>query len=409
MDEPFHIDQAEAYCRGDFSYWNEKITTPPGLYFFSIGLKYLFGLGCALAELRFTNIVFLFGIGLLVYLIVIKKTKENHLTAALHSFSVALFPFVFFFSFLYYTDVGSLFFVLLSYYLCLEHCFTWAALSSSVACTFRQTNIIWAFFVAALSARDLLEFELKKKKISFVDLVLEAFQNLLVLLRNLYGFILLGVGFLIFVHYNGGIVLGDKSNHQAAVHLAQILYFSCFCAFFLLLVTNPLKFLTSLTKLRRKKGFINMIIAFILLNSIALYIAHNYTIEHPFLLSDNRHYTFYIWKNIYRRFDQAKYFLAPVYAFCIAYTAGVMINLEDSVFTVMYSICVAATLIPSPLLEFRYFLIPYILLRLQLVRVRNIRLITEISVMFLVNAVTLYVFIHKPFVDKNGVTQRFMW
>lgn len=31
QDEPFHIPQVQAYCNGDWSYWDPKITTPPGL------------------------------------------------------------------------------------------------------------------------------------------------------------------------------------------------------------------------------------------------------------------------------------------------------------------------------------------------------------------------------------------
>lgn len=31
QDEPFHVPQVQAYCNGDFSYWDPKITTPPGL------------------------------------------------------------------------------------------------------------------------------------------------------------------------------------------------------------------------------------------------------------------------------------------------------------------------------------------------------------------------------------------
>jgi len=31
IDEIFHVPQAQAYCRGDFGYWDDKITTPPGL------------------------------------------------------------------------------------------------------------------------------------------------------------------------------------------------------------------------------------------------------------------------------------------------------------------------------------------------------------------------------------------
>ncbi len=31
QDEPFHVPQVQAYCNGDWSYWDPKITTPPGL------------------------------------------------------------------------------------------------------------------------------------------------------------------------------------------------------------------------------------------------------------------------------------------------------------------------------------------------------------------------------------------
>ena len=31
QDEPFHIPQAQQYCRGDFWTWDPKLTTPPGL------------------------------------------------------------------------------------------------------------------------------------------------------------------------------------------------------------------------------------------------------------------------------------------------------------------------------------------------------------------------------------------
>jgi hypothetical protein len=33
QDEVFHVPQTQRYCLGDFSHWDEKITTFPGLYF----------------------------------------------------------------------------------------------------------------------------------------------------------------------------------------------------------------------------------------------------------------------------------------------------------------------------------------------------------------------------------------
>ena len=38
MDEIFHIPQAQRYCDGNFTEWDSKITTLPGLYVFSFGL-----------------------------------------------------------------------------------------------------------------------------------------------------------------------------------------------------------------------------------------------------------------------------------------------------------------------------------------------------------------------------------
>lgn len=32
QDEVFHIPQAQKYCQGKFKEWDDKITTPPGLY-----------------------------------------------------------------------------------------------------------------------------------------------------------------------------------------------------------------------------------------------------------------------------------------------------------------------------------------------------------------------------------------
>lgn len=38
QDEPFHVPQTQRYCAGDFSTWDAKITTFPGLYLLSAAL-----------------------------------------------------------------------------------------------------------------------------------------------------------------------------------------------------------------------------------------------------------------------------------------------------------------------------------------------------------------------------------
>lgn len=68
------------------------------------------------------------------------------------SASLALLPPLYFFSFLYYTDCGSMFWIIFTYYLHLCKRHNWAALSGLVSMFFRQTNVIWIFFFAAHSA-----------------------------------------------------------------------------------------------------------------------------------------------------------------------------------------------------------------------------------------------------------------
>ena len=78
MDEIFHIPQAQNYCHGNFFYWDDKITTLPGLYFSSqFFLKVLSSIQnigvrdvCSVMELRSTNVIFIILVFSLIYLIV---------------------------------------------------------------------------------------------------------------------------------------------------------------------------------------------------------------------------------------------------------------------------------------------------------------------------------------------------
>jgi alpha-1,2-glucosyltransferase len=63
------------------------------------------------------------------------------------------------------------------------------------------------------------------------------------------------------------------------------------------------------------------------------------------------------------------------------------------------------TLLPTPLLEPRYFLIPYMLFRVQLVDVPTWGIILEGLWYMMINFVTMWVFLYK---EREGVG-RFMW
>ena len=70
----------------------------------------------------------------------------------LTGFTLATFPLLYFFTFLYYTDVGSTFMVLLMYCLHLDKRDWFASFIGALAVLFRQTNIVWVFFVAVQCA-----------------------------------------------------------------------------------------------------------------------------------------------------------------------------------------------------------------------------------------------------------------
>ena len=68
-------------------------------------------------------------------------------------------------------------------------------------------------------------------------------------------------------------------------------------------------------------------------------------------------------------------------------------------------IFVLPTLLPTPLLEPRYFLIPYILLRAQVIDMSLWGVVAEGVWYAVINAATMWVFLYK---ERPGVG-RFMW
>jgi alpha-1,2-glucosyltransferase len=71
--------------------------------------------------------------------------------------------------------------------------------------------------------------------------------------------------------------------------------------------------------------------------------------------------------------------------------------------------CVFAVLVPSPLLEFRYFIIPFMMLHLHDVESTPLQISLSIFINVLINVVTLWIFVFKTFTAPDGSLGRFMW
>jgi len=198
-----------------------------------------------------------------------------------------------------------------------------------------------------------------------------------------------------------------------------------------------------------------------------LAIIHHNTLVHPFTLADNRHYTFYVFRLLLRH-PAIKYLAAPVYFLSAWATIAVLGGLplgpgqpagsvttkkavvdgesgNTASFVVVWLLTSALSLVTAPLVEPRYFILPWLMWRLYvpsdprgsrespkkstsvsrvrveqswMARVQTIlfainqhRLWFETAWFLVVNWATGYIFLHWGYEWKQerGVVQRFMW
>ncbi|KAI8934089.1 hypothetical protein NX059_008851 [Plenodomus lindquistii] len=385
LDEYFHISQAQKYCNGDYT-WDPKITTPPGLYLVSRFLKPL--LGCDTSSLRILNTISLCALVLLSYgvlrrlrargrqsdrLFKAESIEEDptRLLDAHSALNIALFPPLFFFSALYYTDVLSTLLVVCTFYYTLRAGSVAQSMSDKfmvailgfMSLWFRQTNIFWvAIFPAGLSVVNSLKRDGGSKSsrapentriglqkswseglvydcafqeagpqdyiLFALSLVMAILRRPVLVLRTALPYIALLVLFAGFVFWNGSVVLGDKSAHTAMIHIPQFLYVWPYIAFFSWpLLVGPLlrpfvPFLPPRLQSICNEAFyarkvslrptLLVSVVFLIGASVAV---HFNTFIHPYSMGDNRHYLFYIFRLIRLR-PALKYLAVPVYYIC---------------------------------------------------------------------------------------------
>ncbi|CAO2658659.1 Nn.00g063820.m01.CDS01 [Neocucurbitaria sp. VM-36] len=520
LDEFFHVSQAQKYCRGDYS-WDPKITTPPGLYLVSKLLEPL--LGCDTPSLRVLNAGALCLICPLIYGILgmlhgridtseheqnDKRTTQSQniiddpkaMLDAHSALNIALFPPLFFFSTLYYTDVMSTFAVLLSYSAFLKKSSATGSILENfsaviigvMALFFRQTNIFWvAVFPAGLAVVKALKghgstsTSLAEKDpiavirrsweegticdcsvqeagpldytLFVVSLAVAALKNFLLVVRVAIPYFTLIALFGAFVVWNG-----DKSAHTATIHLPQMLYFWPYMTFFSApLIVGPLlqPFMPLLPKRFHTSsnncinGSINITPSTLLVSIViivgSLFAVHFNTIIHPYTLADNRHYVFYVFK-ILRRYPAIKYLAVPVYYACAWLsiqslassrigagatkakrsarpTSGRADNQPCQIsFIIIWLATTVLSVITAPLVEPRYFIIPWIIWRLHLPYTPaaslskhrapskvsyDMRLVLETIWLLAINVAVMYAFLYKGFAwqSEPGKVQRFIW
>lgn len=192
------------------------------------------------------------------------------------------------------------------------------------------------------------------------------------------------------------------------LHFPQLLYFLLFSLIFglpILVTVEKLKRFVVVLKENSYKCAVFLL--------LSCYLLYNYSYEHPYLLADNRHYVFYLWRKILGR-PFSRYLMCPIYLFSVWSMNDSLRSPTstpiDTLYRVIYLVCVAGMTVPQKLLEFRYFVLPYLFFRIHIQRPTARTVILEFLYYVLVNALTLVIFTQKTFHWSDlSEPQRIIW
>lgn len=395
MDEIFHIPQMQRYAAHD-PWRDPKITTPDLLYHYTIALGKVLQplLGPHITSVAFTRATNTFGLLLLPLVLYAAAPTASFAKIA----ALVTLPPLWFFGFLYYTDIWSVLCVFAMLGCTRHYRHILASLCGAIALCFRQNNVVWVLFACGAAVLDVLERyavrhkEPRSRAILFLanpDCLMRAVAVFLPYTIPLAGF---GA----FVKINGGVALGDRANHTFTLHLAQLGYFFAFAAVF------GWPSLCSLA-LRMRITRIHML-AFVVLTACGMFCVYYGTVVHPFVLADNRHYFFYVWRRIIDVHPYSRFALVPIYAASATVFILALSRVRSPMWAFGFVLATALALVPAPLVEPRYMLVPYMLMRMQLPGSP-----LEVVSNTLINAATMYLFLYRPFSWPDGSLQRFMW
>ncbi|PIA46391.1 hypothetical protein AQUCO_01500133v1 [Aquilegia coerulea] len=420
---------------------------------------------CSAGTLRSINGILAVICSLLVYEILTQlRPALSERKASLYAVVLSLYPLHWFFTFLYYTDVASLTLVLAMYLACLKRCFQLSALLGALAIFIRQTNVVWMVLVASTgilnyimpsnckedtqpgdhyvltrkydeaadkksvpvgpnlrnrksdssssaSSHSKMSVSLPRPASGLLDEVQVILPRLWLLkwdiLVSFCPFLVVLLAFLAFVHWNGSVVLGAKDAHAVSPHFAQIMYFGL--ASFLAMAPFSLSQVATLCQ----SLWMNKLLSFfeILAGLTAGFVfVHFFSIEHAYLLADNRHYTFYIWRRVIKSNWLMKYLLVPLYVYSWLFIFNILGKVQKKVWVVIFVLACAAVLIPAPLIEFRYYTIPFFFLILHTHINENRSWLLMGFIYVALNIFTMMMFLFRPFHwDHEPGTQRFIW
>jgi len=301
-----------------------------------------------------------------------------------------------------------------------------SAAVGAVAVIFRQTNIVWIIFFTFCVTCNMLVNRVMHNRCFFLEIndhtvvvrficswlrctILKDSKRVLnlvsVILLNVWPYCIVFLAFMIFFWINDGIVVGARRDHEVAFHFPQLLYFAVFAAWFASVHVMSIKNVIAFVQFVKRHLLLNIFL--LLMCFCAIW---RFTYVHRYVLADNRHYTFYVWSWLFARHPLLRYAFVPLYLLAGYLVLQSLALRQHFLWCVGYVLSVTALLVPTTLLEFRYYIVPYIIFRLNISVSSLSQLVAEFCMYAVINALTIYIFLHRPFYWNSEVSlQRFMW
>lgn len=312
-----------------------EISAVPGYHALVAVIAKLFGC-TSVGALRAISLVFSFLSVVVFYFIAGKLSGEPAFIKTLHYFFL---PILFIFFFLLYTDVLSLLLVLLTFLLVLKKQYHLAGVAGILSMAVRQNNVMWlGFFV--------LYIFFENYSLRFSTAVLKEY------FKKIWVFVLAFMLFVVFVYLNGGVAVGDAKAHPAFKLSAGNIYFFLFCFFFILLPLNIYN-LTAIWRFIKSNKIVFLLLPL-------LYIVYLFTFQndHPY----NNIAEGYFIRNKILTYVNSGYWQKSIFFIPVACAAlSICVTpLLKSTFFLLYPFTILF-LLPSWLIEPRYYLIPFVL------------------------------------------------
>lgn len=332
-DEKEHFNQILNFTEGDFHLL--EISALPGYHAFMAISSKIFGFTGLLA-VRTVNLIF--GcLSVIIFYRIFQIIKPDQ--SLIRTLQFALFPPILIYFYVVYTDTLSLTFILLTLLFFFKKKYRLAGLFGILSMFIRQNNVVWVLMFPTLTYIEGFKGEYSvNKATSFIKKTWVFF---------------LGIGlFISFVIVNKGIAMGDASSHPPFRFSTGNLFFLLFCFFLFFFPIHIANIPKIIRLLKKSKWTLILSICFVIIYQLT------FNNDHPY---NNISPDYFIRNYILMHFTASPLmkaiFLIPI---LFAFWSLIVTKLSRKLWYLFYFFTFLF-LLPSWLIEQRYYIIPFTL------------------------------------------------